>query len=96
LSSKHNFSLGRAKSFQLVQQLPRVSQNGLNPLSLGDCISGEQAVLARVLVSPWRAGFWRTAAHAAAPFAAHKRSLAVGEPVQLRLWVKVFCLQSRR
>jgi hypothetical protein len=30
-------------------------------------------VPARVLVSPWRAGFRRTAVHAAAPFAAHCR-----------------------
>src|SRR5229473_134900 len=49
------------KSFHLLQQLPRFTQQGLNPLSLGDRVAGEQAVLARVLVSPWRAASRRAA-----------------------------------
>src|SRR5216683_2029552 len=36
----------------------------------------EKVVPARVLVSPWRAGPRRTAVHAAAPFAAHRRRAA--------------------
>src|SRR6266478_847008 len=69
-------TFGRAKSFHLLQQLPRVTQQGLNLLSLGDRDLCEEAVLARVLVSPWRAGFRRTAVHAAAFFAAHRRRAA--------------------
>src|SRR5882724_4603306 len=63
-------------SFHLLQQLPRFAQQRLNPPLPGDRVPGEQAVLARVLVSPWRAGFRRTAVHAAAPFAAHRRRAA--------------------
>src|SRR5438105_3665942 len=66
----------RARSFHLLQKLPRVSQQSLNPLSLGDRFPGEQAVLARVPVSLWRAGFWYAAVHAAAPLAAHRRRTA--------------------
>jgi hypothetical protein len=65
-----------AKSFQRLQQLPRFTQQGLNSLALGDCDLCKQAVLARVPVSPWRTGSWRTAVHAAAPFAAHGRRAA--------------------
>src|SRR5882757_939462 len=54
------------RSFHLLQQLPRFIQQGLNLLALRDRVLGEQAVLARVLVSPRRAGFRRTAVHAAA------------------------------
>src|SRR5258707_2973622 len=64
------------RSFHLLQQLPRVTQQGLNLPALGDRVLGEQAVLARVLVSPWRAGTRRTAVHAAAPFAARRRRAA--------------------
>ena len=66
----------RTSSVQLLQQLPCVSQQGLNSLSLGDRVSGEQAVPARVLVCPWCAGSRRTAVHAAVPFAAHRRRAA--------------------
>ncbi len=64
------------RSFHLSEQLPRVAQHRLNLLSLGDCVLREAAVRARVLVSPWRAGFRRTAVHAAAPSAAHRRRAA--------------------
>src|SRR5437660_7734925 len=64
------------KSFQLLQQLPRFAQQGRNLPSLGGRFPGEQTVLARVLVSPWRAGFRRTAMHAAALFATHRRRAA--------------------
>src|SRR5258708_30331135 len=42
-------------SLHLFQQLPRFSQQRLNLPLLGDRIPGEPAVLARVLVCPWRA-----------------------------------------
>src|SRR6476620_2706706 len=64
------------KSFHRVQKLPRFAQQRLNLPSLGDRSSGEQAVLARVPVSPWRAGSRRAAVHAAAIFAAHRRRAA--------------------
>src|SRR5205814_10611329 len=64
------------RSFHRLQKLPRVSQQGLNPPSLGDCELCEQAVLARVLVSPGRAGARRAAVHAAAPFTAYGRRAA--------------------
>src|SRR5467141_4857946 len=66
----------RNRSFHRLQKLPRFSQQGLNLLALGDCFPGEQAVLAGVLVCPWRAGSRRTAVHAAALFAAHRRRAA--------------------
>src|SRR3981081_3015003 len=69
-------NLCEKQSLHLLQQLPRVTQQGLNLLSLGDRVPGVQAVLARVLVSPWRAGSRRTAVHAAALFAAHRRRAA--------------------
>src|SRR6476660_1563267 len=53
------------KSFHRLQKLPRFAQQGLNLPSLGERFSGEQAVLAGVPVSPWRAGSRRTAMHAA-------------------------------
>jgi hypothetical protein len=49
------------RSIHRVQELPRFAQQGLNPLSLGDRVPGEQAVLARVAVAPWRAGPRRAA-----------------------------------
>ena len=72
-------SLGRpvapceSQSFHLLQQLPRFTQQRLNLPSLGDRIPGEQAVLARVLVCPWRAGSRCAAVHAASLPAAHGR-----------------------
>ncbi len=69
-------NLCEKQSLHLLQQLPRFTQQGLNPLSLGDRVAGEQAVLARVLVSPWRAASRRAAVHAAALFAAHRRRAA--------------------
>ena len=64
--------VGRAKSFHLLQQLPRVSQQVLNPFALADRVPSEPAVLERIPVSLVPAGFSRTAVHAAAPFAAHR------------------------
>ena len=64
------------RSFDLLQQLPRFAQQVSNLPALGDRLLREQAVLARVLVSPWRAGFQRAAVHAATPFAAHRRRAA--------------------
>src|SRR5260370_11879424 len=64
------------QSFHRLRKLPRFAQQGLNPLSLGDGVPGEQAVLARVAVAPWRAGPRRTAVHTAALFAAHRRRAA--------------------
>src|SRR5882757_4274425 len=64
------------RSLQLLQQLPRFTQQGPNLPSLGDCVLCEQAVLARVLVSLGRAGFQRAAVHAAASLAAHHRRAA--------------------
>ena len=46
-------------SLHPFQQLPRFTQQRLNLPSLGDRIPGEQAVLVRVLVCPWRAGSGR-------------------------------------
>jgi len=53
----------RNGSFHRLQKLPRFTQQGLNLLSFGYRFPGEQAVLARVLVCPWRAGSRRTAVH---------------------------------
>jgi hypothetical protein len=64
------------KSFHRLQKLPRFAQQGLNPPSLDDRAPGEQPVLARVLVSLWRAASWSAAVHAAALFAAHDRRAA--------------------
>src|SRR6266850_1473815 len=69
-------TFSRATSFQRLQQLPRVSQQGLNLLALGDRVPGEEAMLARVLVPPRRARFRRSAVHEAAPFAAYRRRAA--------------------
>ena len=66
----------RNRSFHRLQKLPRFAQQGLNLPSFGDRFPGEQAVLAGVLVCPWRAGSRRTAVHAAALFAAHRRRAA--------------------
>jgi hypothetical protein len=66
----------RKQSFHRLQQFPRVTQQVLNLLAPGDRVAGEQAVPARVLVSPRRAGS-RTAVRAAAPFTAQRR-LAAG------------------
>jgi hypothetical protein len=65
-----------APSFHLLQQPPRLTQQVPNLLALGDRIPSEQAVPARVLVSLWSAGARRTAVHATAPFAAHRRRAA--------------------
>jgi len=70
------FRLCENRSFHRLQQLPRFAQQGLNLLALGDRVPSEPAVPARVLVSPSRAGSRRTAVHAAAPFAAHRRRAA--------------------
>ena len=67
---------GAAGSFHLLQQLPRFTQQRPNLLPLGDRIPCEQAMPARVVVSLWRSGARRTAVHAAAPFAAHRRRAA--------------------
>src|SRR5260221_4743104 len=48
----------------------------MNPLSMDDRVRGDPAVLARIPVSPGRAGPRRTAMHAAALFAAHRRRAA--------------------
>ncbi len=64
------------RSFHRLEQLPRFAQQRLNLLALRDRVPSEQAMLARVLVSPWRAGFRRTAVHAAALLAAHCRRAA--------------------
>src|SRR5260370_6147181 len=69
-------NLCEKQSLHLLQQLPRCPQQGRIPLSLGDRFAVEQAVLARVLVSPWRAASRRAAVHAAALFAAHRRRAA--------------------
>jgi hypothetical protein len=66
----------RNRSFHRLQKLPRFAQQGLNPPSFGYRFPGEQAVLAGVLVCPWRAGSRRAAVHAAALFAAHRRRAA--------------------
>src|SRR5450755_3081264 len=66
----------KIRSLHLLQELPRFAHQGLNLPSLGDRVPGEQAVLARVLVAPWRAGSRRTAVHAAALSAAHRRRAA--------------------
>jgi len=72
------------KSFHLVPQLPRFTQQGPNLLSLGDGVPCEQAALVRVLISAWRTGVRRTDVHAAARLAAQRRRLlAACEPVQL-------------
>src|SRR2546429_8497257 len=68
--------LCESQSLHLFQQLPRFTQQRLNLPSLGERIPGEQAVLARVLVCPWRAGSLRTAVHAAALLAVHRRRAA--------------------
>jgi hypothetical protein len=60
----------------LFQQLPRFTQQRLNLPSLGDCIPGEQAVPARVLVRLGRAGSLCAAVHAAALLAVHCRRAA--------------------
>jgi hypothetical protein len=52
---------GKNQSFHRLQKLPRFAQQGLNLPSLGDRFPGEQAVLARVAVAPWRAGPRRAA-----------------------------------
>jgi hypothetical protein len=64
------------RSFDRLQQLPRFTQQIPNLLALGDRVAGEQAVPARVPVSPWCAGSRRTAVHPAAPLAAHRRRAA--------------------
>ena len=66
----------RNRSLHRLQKLPRFAQQSLNLPSFGDRVPGEQAVLAGVLVCPWRAGSRRTAVHAAALFAAHRRRAA--------------------
>ena len=77
VSETFHSSLGNATtSSHRLEQLPRFAQQGPNPPSLGGRVLGEQAVLARVLVSPWRAASWRAAVHAAALFAAHRRRAA--------------------
>src|SRR6266702_6850602 len=68
--------VNETKSLHRPQQPPCLTQQGLDLLSLGDRIPGEQAVLARVAVAPWRSGARRTAVHAAALFAAHRRRAA--------------------
>jgi len=73
-------------SLHLLQQLPRFPQQRLNPLSLGDRIPGEQAVLARVPVCPSRALFLCTAGERHAPpqrVLAPQRGLASIAPVFL-------------
>src|ERR1700722_17760509 len=69
-------SFAKSQSLHLPQQLPRLSQQRPYLPSLGDRIPGEQAVLARVLVCPWRAGSRCAAVHAAALSAAHRRRTA--------------------
>src|SRR6202043_3107918 len=66
----------KAPSLHPLQQLPRFTQQRPNLPSLGDCVPGEQTVLARVLVCPWRSGSLSTAVHAAALFATHRRRAA--------------------
>src|SRR5262245_55536295 len=66
----------RSRSLHLIQQLPRFTQQHPNLPSPGDCILGEQAVLARVLVCPRRAGSLGAAVHAAAFVAVHRRRAA--------------------
>src|SRR5882724_1085933 len=66
----------RNRSFHRLQKLPCFAQQGLNLPSFGDRFPGEQAVLAGILVCPWRAGSRRTAVHEAAFFAAHRRRAA--------------------
>src|SRR6478752_7728170 len=75
------------KSFHRVQKLPRFAQQRLNLPSLGDRSSGEQAVLARVPVSPWRAGSRRAGERHAPPqrILAPQRGLASIARV-LRAW----------
>src|SRR5665213_3081519 len=58
------------------QHLPCLIQQRLDLLALGDRFAREPAVPARVVVSPLAAGSWRTAVHAAAPFAAQRRCAA--------------------
>ena len=69
-------SVSDGQSLHLIQQLPRFTQQPLNPPSLGDRIFGEQAVRARVLVCLWRAGTSCTTVHAAALLAVHRRRAA--------------------
>src|ERR1700676_4629009 len=69
--SRVSASLCENKSFHRLQKLPRFAQQGLNLPSLDDRAPGEQPVLARVLVSLWRAASWSAAVHATALFAAH-------------------------
>src|SRR5437870_13678208 len=64
-------------SLHRSQQLPRFTQQVLNLPSFGDRVLGEQAVLARVLVSPRRAGPRRFTVHAAALFAPHCQLLTL-------------------
>ena len=66
----------RNRSFHRLQKLPCFAQQRLNAPSPGDRVLSEQAVPARVLVCPWRAGSRRTAVHAAALSAAHRRRAA--------------------
>src|SRR6185295_19609534 len=66
----------RSHSLHLFQQLPCFTQQRPNLPSFGDRISGEQAVLARVPVCPWRAGSLCAAVHAAALLAVHGRRAA--------------------
>lgn len=75
----HNGRVGAStfyKSFHLLQQLPRFTQQHPDLLALGDRFPREQSVPARVPVSPRGAGPRRTAVHAAAPLAAHRRRAA--------------------
>src|SRR5437016_13102713 len=53
-------------SLHRSQQFSRFTQQVLNPPSFGDRLRSEQAVLARVLISPRRAGPRRSTVHAAA------------------------------
>ena len=76
VEGKADIVFGRTKSLHLLQQLPRLAQQGLNLFSLGDCGLREAAVLARIPVSPGRAAIRRSAVFAAAPFAVHRRCAA--------------------
>jgi hypothetical protein len=67
---------GKAASLHSLQQLPRFTQQRLDPPTLGDRIPAEHPMLARILIRPWRAGPRCAPVHAAALFAAHRRRVA--------------------
>ena len=83
------------KSLHPLQKLPRLAQQVLYPLSLGDLRPGEQPVLARVPVAPWRAGSRRTAMHAAAFFAVHGVCAALATRTEFGAATRVVHLHSQ-